>query len=62
MTLHKAGYFRELLASNPEVDKSLRSLLRPCRELVVRLGKTENALIHWERSASRGDRPSHPIR
>jgi len=43
--LHKAGYFRELLASNPDVDESLRSLLRQCRETVVRLSKTENALI-----------------
>ena len=25
--LHKAGYFRELLASNPDIDESLRSLL-----------------------------------
>jgi transposase len=43
--LHKAGYFRELLASSPEIDDGLRSLLRQCREMVVRLGKTENALI-----------------
>src|SRR5215469_14934406 len=39
--LHKAGYFRELLASNPDVDPGLRSLLRQCRETVVRLSKTE---------------------
>src|SRR5271166_1075846 len=44
--LHKAGYFRELLASNPDIDEGLRSLLRQCREFVVRLGKTESALIH----------------
>jgi transposase len=43
--LHRAGYFRQLLASNPDMDDSLRSLLRQCREMVVRLGKTENALI-----------------
>jgi transposase len=43
--LHKAGYFRELLASSPDIDDGLRALLRPCREMVVRLGKTENALI-----------------
>jgi hypothetical protein len=43
--LHKAGYFRELLASNPDINDSLRSLLRQCREIVVRLSKTENALI-----------------
>jgi transposase len=44
--LHKAGYFRELLASNPDIDGSLQSLLRQCREMVVRLGKMEAALIH----------------
>jgi len=35
--LHKAGYFRELLASNPDIDEGLCSLLRLCRETVVRL-------------------------
>lgn len=44
--LHKAGYFRELLASNPDINESLRSLLRQCREMVVRLGKMEAALIY----------------
>ena len=43
--LHKAGYFRELLASNPDIDESLCSLLRQCRETVVRLGKLESAMI-----------------
>jgi len=43
--LHKAGYFHELLVSNPDIDPGLRSLLRQCRETVVRLSKTENALI-----------------
>jgi len=43
--LHQAGYFRELLATNPEIDEGLRVLLRQCRETVVRLGKTESALI-----------------
>jgi transposase len=43
--LHQAGYFRELLATNPHIDEGLRSLLRQCRETVVRLSKTENALI-----------------
>src|SRR6201997_1444127 len=33
--LHKAGYFRELLASNPDINESLRSLLRQCREMVA---------------------------
>ena len=37
--LHKAGYFRELLAGNPNIDSGLRSLLGQCRETVVRLGK-----------------------
>jgi len=44
--LHKAAYFRELLATNPDIDDSLRSLLRQCRETVLRLSKTENALIY----------------
>ncbi len=44
--LHKVGYFRELVASNPDIDPGLRSLLRQCREMVVRLGKMEAALIH----------------
>ena len=43
--LHQAGYFRELLASNRDISESLRSLLSQCREMVVRLGKTESALI-----------------
>ena len=43
--LHKAGYFRELLASNPDINAGLRSLLCQCREMVVRLGKMETALI-----------------
>jgi transposase len=43
--LHKAGYFRELLATNPDIDDGLRSLLCLCRENVVRLSKTEGALV-----------------
>src|SRR6266446_4316167 len=51
--LHKAGYFRELLASNPDIDEGLCSLLRLCRETVVRLGKTESALVRsLERDSS----------
>src|SRR6266404_1015815 len=42
--LHKVGYFRELLATNPDIDEGLKPLLRLCRETVVRLGKTESAL------------------
>jgi transposase len=37
--LHKVGYFRELLATNPDIDEGLSSLLRLCRETVVRLGE-----------------------
>ena len=43
--LHKAGYFRELLASNPDINEGLCSLLRVCRETVVRLQRTESALV-----------------
>jgi transposase len=43
--LHKVGYFRELLDTHPEIDAGLRPLLRLCRETLVRLGKTESALI-----------------
>jgi transposase len=43
--LQKAGYFRELLATHPDIDERLRSLLRQCRETVVRLSKTESAVI-----------------
>jgi len=43
--LHKVKYFRELLATNPDIDEGLRPLLSLCRETVVRLGKTENALV-----------------
>src|ERR1700692_2011641 len=43
--LHKAGYFRELLATNPDIDEGLGSLLRLCRETVVRLQKAESAMV-----------------
>src|SRR5881397_2719466 len=43
--LHKVGYFRELLATNQDIDEGLKPLLRLCRETVVRLGKTESALV-----------------
>ena len=33
--LHKAGYFRELLATNPDINEELCSLLRVCRETVM---------------------------
>ena len=35
--LHKAGYFRELLASNEEVKESIRTVLRVSRDTIVRL-------------------------
>jgi transposase len=38
--LHKAGYFWELLAHNPDIEEGLRSLLRQCRASVERLQKT----------------------
>ncbi len=40
--LHKTGYFRELLATNPDIDEGLVSLLRLCRETVVRLQRTSS--------------------
>jgi transposase len=43
--LHKAGYFRELLATNPDINEELKPLLQLCRETVVRLQKTESALV-----------------
>jgi len=43
--LHKIGYFRELLSSNQGIDESIRPLLRLSREAIVRLQKTEYALV-----------------
>lgn len=43
--LHKVGYFRELLASNEEVNESVRPLLRVSRDTIVRLQKIEYALV-----------------
>src|SRR5271155_1040831 len=43
--LHQAGYFRELLATNPDINEGLKPLLQLCRETVVRLQKTESALV-----------------
>jgi len=43
--LHKAGYFRELLATNPDINEGLASLLGVCRETVVRLQRTKSALV-----------------
>jgi hypothetical protein len=43
--LHKVGYFRELLATNEDIDAGLKPLLRLRRETMERLGKTESALV-----------------
>lgn len=43
--LHKVGYFRELLSSKGEVHESIRPLLRLSRDTIVRLQKTEYALV-----------------
>jgi transposase len=43
--LHKAGYFRELLATNPDINEGLKPLLQLCRETAVGLQKTENAMV-----------------
>src|ERR1700719_3214277 len=55
--LHKAGYFRELLATNPDINEGLKPLLQLCRETVVRLQKTESAMVRsLERDSLRMDR------
>jgi transposase len=43
--LHKVKYFRELLATNPEVPDSIRPLLKLSRETIVRLQKTDYVLV-----------------
>src|SRR5258708_17244430 len=43
--LHKVRYFRDLLSSNEEVNESIRPLLRLSRDSIVRLQKTEYALV-----------------
>src|SRR5881396_2056351 len=43
--LHKVGYFRELLSTNEDVHESIRPLLRVSRDTIVRLQKTEYALV-----------------
>src|SRR3979411_1140626 len=45
--LHKVGYFKELLATNQDIDVSLRPLRGLCRETLVRLRKTEGALVRF---------------
>src|ERR1700729_3687537 len=43
--LHKVGYFREMLATNPEIPDSIRPLLKLSRETIVRCQKTDYALV-----------------
>ncbi len=43
--LHKVGYFAELLATNEEVNESIRQLLKLSRENIVRLKKLDYALV-----------------
>ena len=43
--LHKVGYFRELLSSNQEIHPHIRPLLKLSRDAIVRLQKTEYALV-----------------
>jgi transposase len=43
--LHKVGYFGELLETNKDIDDSIRPLLRLSRETIVRLQKTDYALV-----------------
>jgi transposase len=58
--VHKAGYFPKVLATNPDIDEGLVSLLRLCRDTVVRWEKTESALIRsLERDAFLVERVEH---
>jgi len=43
--LHKVGYFRELLSSNEQIHPNIRPLLKLSRDAIVRLQKTEYALV-----------------
>jgi transposase len=43
--LHKVKYFRELLSGSDEITESIRPLLQLSRETIVRLQKTEYALV-----------------
>jgi transposase len=43
--LHKVGYFAELLATNKDVDDRIRPLLRLSRDTIVRLQKSDYALV-----------------
>src|SRR5256884_8023672 len=56
--LHKVGYFRELLSANEEVQESIRPLLRVSRDTIVRLQKTEYALVSSLQAGPVADRPN----
>ena len=43
--LHKVKYFRELLSGSDEITESIRPLLQLSRDMIVRLQKTEYALV-----------------
>ena len=43
--LHKVHYFQELLSRKGEVEENIRPLLKLSRETIVRLQKTEYALV-----------------
>jgi transposase len=38
--LHKVGYFKEQMETNPDISRELKPLLAICRETIVRIGKT----------------------
>jgi hypothetical protein len=62
--LHKVKYFRELLATNKEVDESIRPLLKLSRESIERLQKTDtlwSVLSNEIRCWLRGSRTSGPF-
>jgi transposase len=54
--LHKVGYFKELMATNPDISSELKPLLTICRETIVRIGKTESALVAPRSAAARACR------
>jgi hypothetical protein len=39
--LHRVRYFRELMSCKDEITESIRPLLQPSRDTMVRLQKTE---------------------
>jgi transposase len=43
--LHKVGYFRRLMATNSEIEDSIRPLLKLSRDTIQRCQRTEYALI-----------------